>query len=455
MEGAGAVLRRPLGWGGVLLAGALGMIMTFSYLGGFLDPIHHLHGLKVAVVSTDRPVDVAGTHVAGGEQVVHGLFTSGRREVTFVHYPSRQAALDAIHADRVIGAVVVPQRFSAQIAQVGVTGGSAPPARLELISNDGAGLFQAQVFATLRLEVDDQVNASANRQIVAVLAHDHVKIDPAGAAHVGRPVSLATTDAVSVAGKTGRGLAPFYAAVMATLTGFLATSVASLMVDVLRGTEHLELLGRQVSTRSLQERPRSTWIAKAVLSVSGACLGGLAIATTAVTILGMHGVHFWPMAGLAALGASAIALVALIFLTLFGIGGELLGVLFTTIFGVPSALGVYPAQALPPFFRFVSSWHPMHYLTDGMRSLTFYGGRADAGLGTALAVLAAWLVGAGLVGFGVAWGIERRAFAPVGLGVRDRALRTVLWGRPGLLPAHLRHLHPRVQDEVDAEPEGT
>jgi hypothetical protein len=368
--------------------------------------------------------------------------------VSWIRLPSRQAALDAIHDDRIIGAIDVRPGFSQAIADIGLSGGKAKPAHLDTISNDGAGLFQAQVFAKVQAEVDAQVNESANRQLVAVLTHVGAKIDPSGAANIGHPVTITTTDAVTVVGKTGRGLAPFYAAVMATLTGFLATSIASLMVDVLRGAEHLELLGKQVDLSTFEERPLSTWIAKAVLAVSGACLGGLALAVTAVEILGMQGVDFWPMAGLAALGASAISLITLIFLTLFGIGGELLGVLFTTIFGVPAALGVYPVEALPGFFRFVSSWHPMHYLTDGMRALAFYHGRSAAGLGTAVRVLALWWVVAFVVGLGTAWAIGRRG-APIGGKIHDKRLRTVVFGRPGMA-AHLAHVfHVEHGPDVD------
>ncbi len=449
MEGARGVLRRPLGWGGVLLAGALGSIMTFSYLGGFLDPIHHLHGLKVGIVNEDSPVDVAGNHIDGGTQVVDKLQAGDHREVTFVVYRTRAAAVDAIHDDRIIGAIDVRPDFSAAIGQVGTSGGLGHRARIDMITNDGAGLFQAQVFARVTSEVDVEVNKEVNRQLVAVLTDVDVKIEPAGAAIVGRPVTIRTVDEISVLGKTGRGLGPFYAAVMATLTGFLATSIASLMVDVLRGTEHLELLGKEVPIEAFAERPLATWVAKAVLAVSGACLGALALAITAVEVLGLP-TAFWPTFGLAALGASAIALVTLIFLTLFGIGGELLGVLFTTIFGVPSALGVYPAEALPPFFRFVSSWHPMHYLTDGMRALTFYDGRADAGLRGAVVVLALWLVGAGVVGYLSALLIDRRG-GSVGTKLRDRSFRTIIVGRPGRPPHHLLPHHARPAETPAAD----
>ena len=241
---------------------------------------------------------------------------------------------------------------------------------------------------------------------------------------------------------------------MATLTGFLAASVTSLMVDVLRGTEHLELLGKQMHFEAIEERPVSTWIAKITLATCGAALGGFCVAFVGVVVLRMPTVGFWQTAGLAALGAIAIALVTVIFLTLFGIGGELLGVLFTTIFGVPAALGVYPVEALPPFFRFLSGWHPMHYLTDGMRAQIFFEGRAAAGLRHAVVVLLLWIIGALIVGYLSARLIERRG-AQVGMTVKDKTHRHRKHGRPGKLPHHLADPTALPVDSQDLEPEPT
>lgn len=91
-----------------------------------------------------------------------------------------------------------------------------------------------------------------------------------------------------------------------------------------------------------------------------------------------------------------------------GIAGELLGVLSTTIMGVPAALGIYPSQAIPAVFRFIATWHPMRYLSDGMRSIAFYDA-SGAGLGRGVTVVAVWLVGAVVVGGVSAWLLDRRA----------------------------------------------
>jgi uncharacterized phage infection (PIP) family protein YhgE len=85
-------------------------------------------------------------------------------------------------------------------------------------------------------------------------------------------------------------------------------------------------------------------------------------------------------------------MVTLFFLLTFDIVGRIVAVLVTILFAVPSSGGVYPAQTLPRFFRFLGDWLPLRRMTDGGRSLTFYGGNGAAGLGTALWVLASYLV---------------------------------------------------------------
>jgi len=80
----------------------------------------------------------------------------------------------------------------------------------------------------------------------------------------------------------------------------------------------------------------------------------------------------------------------------------------TILFAVPSSGGVYSAQTLPRFFRFLGDWLPLRRMTDGARSLVFFDGRMGAGLAPALWVLGAYLVGATLLVLLAAAQMERR-----------------------------------------------
>ncbi|HEV7758395.1 MAG TPA: DUF3533 domain-containing protein, partial [Acidimicrobiales bacterium] len=184
--------------------------------------------------------------------------------------------------------------------------------------------------------------------------------------------------------------------------------IVGIGIDLLRGAEEIEVLGREVQLGRLGAlSPWPRWRVKAVATAMGAALGGLLAVGTAVGILGMEVASAPKAYAVGVLGAVTVGMVALVFLTLFGLAGELLGILFTTIFGVPSALGVYPAPAMPGVFRFIASWHPMRYLTDALRSIAFFGA-SGAGLGRAVVIISLWLVGALVAGAVSALLLDRR-----------------------------------------------
>jgi uncharacterized phage infection (PIP) family protein YhgE len=79
-------------------------------------------------------------------------------------------------------------------------------------------------------------------------------------------------------------------------------------------------------------------------------------------------------------------------------GGILTGSLLIISVGLATSGGTTPVENLPAFFRTLSSVLPFEYMTEGTRALLFYGGRIDAGLGDALLVLLAYLVGAVVLG---------------------------------------------------------
>jgi uncharacterized phage infection (PIP) family protein YhgE len=109
-----------------------------------------------------------------------------------------------------------------------------------------------------------------------------------------------------------------------------------------------------------------------------------------------------------ALGVLAAGWLTLLCVTAFGVLGEVLVILLTTIFGVPSARGVYPAEALPGFFRFLGTFLPLRYLTDAVRAVFFFDGNDDAGLRRGVVVLWVWALGSLLIGGLVAGAISRR-----------------------------------------------
>ena len=240
------------------------------------------------------------------------------------------------------------------------------------------------------------------KQVVDQLQAANAQVPPAGVKTLGTPVVARTVDLVPISDVSGRGLAPFYFALMMTLAGFATTTAVSIGIDVLAGHEEFDVLGRIIRLPDRGANESARWAAKAVIIVVMAPLAALAMTVMAVNILGMQTSSWSNLFLFAWLGITAVAALSLVFLVAFGIIGELVAVIFITIFGVPSALGVYPQYALPPLFRFISDWHPMRFETDGARSIVFFGSRTASGLGTAIPVLFAYLVGSLLPGWALA-----------------------------------------------------
>jgi YhgE/Pip-like protein len=395
--------------------------MTFSYIGGFLDPLGHLSNAPIGFVNEDAGSNVAGVPLAAGQQIQQELTANtGDGAIKWRVLSSQAEAERQIRDNEIWGAVVVPSTFSADVGAIGaaaVAGQAAPQAKLTVLANEGGGLFQSSFFTELSTKAVASASESANKQLVGLLDQAQATISPVAAVALGSPVVIDRQDTVALPDKSGRGMAPFYLAVMISLTGFLAASIAGIAVDLERGAERLELFGQEIDLNVGDGGAWSQWVAKAICTTVGAALGGLLAVFTAVGVLGMD-VSSAPKAyGMGVLGAVTVGLVSLVFLVLFGIAGELVGVLFTTIFGVPSALGVYPSQAVPGIFSWIGSWHPLRYMTDGMRSIAFFDA-SGAGLGRAVTVLLLWLIGAAVLG-GAAARLQDRP-------VRSGATRPVL-----------------------------
>jgi hypothetical protein len=332
---------------------------------------------------------------------------------------SRAALVRELRDFQLYGGFVVPSDFSARVVAIGTSLGRAPPAALEVLSSSGTGLFGVAVFDRVSGQVVTGTSSQVRGQLLARLQAAGVQLSPAAVTVLGDPVHALRRDVVPISDRSGRGLGPFYFALMMTLAGFAATTAISIGIDVLAGHEEFDVLGRIIRFPARGISDSARWRAKLTVVLVMAPFAALLETVMAVNVLGMDTSSWTSTFLFAWLGIAAIAAITLVFLVAFGIIGELVAIIFITIFGVPSALGVFPQYALPPFFRFTSSWHPMRFETDGVRAIVFFGGRGAAGLTDAIWVLVAYLVGAILVGGLVAAVVDRfRAREPLEFAAR-------------------------------------
>lgn len=390
---------RRLGWLVVAVGALLAAVTSVGYLGGFLAPDRDARGLPIAVVNLDRGTRLGVTPMRFGDQVVAQLRAPNGSlgdTVAWRATPSRDDALSRLRGDRAYAALVIPADFSAQVAAIAASRSTAP-ATIEVLTNPASGSYSGAYTQAVATAAVEEVSQETARQLVATLAGVGVKLSPASAAAVGRPVQPRVTVAHPIGERAGRGLAPFYFAIVVVVATLFATSTLNIAVDVAAGRQPLAVLGRRLQFGNGASGVGPVGFLRAKLAWASPVAAAVALTTTAVTVgpLGMTVERPWLLAGFAVLGAAATAALTLALYAAFDLAGSVLAALFLVIYGVPSSAGVYPVQALPGFFRFLHAWLPLRYLTDGVRSLAFGAGPPGA-VGRASAVLAGYAA-AGLV----------------------------------------------------------
>jgi YhgE/Pip-like protein len=404
-----ALLKKPLVWLFVGVAALMAFVMTFSYIGAFVDPAGNMHNMPLAIANEDAGATFGGQEVRYGDLVVERVLGPNSElgdGVKWTTVASREAALAGLRENKYYAALVIPADYSSRL--ISLAGAEAPAdgyAEIEVLTNPASGSISGAEAQAIALAVVTRVSSAASEQIVSVLGG--AAVSPARIRQLADPVRPTVTVGQPIGAKSARGLAPLYFAVMLTLGGYIGANIVHVGVEVAAGNLELDFLARRFGFRKMGAASRHLWLAKLVLVTAMAVLAGLLISWMAVGLLGMDASNEPGLVLFAILGTVAIANVTLLLLTAFGTAGLLLGVLFTTIFGVPSAGGVYPLEMLPGFFRFLATWLPLRYMTDGARSLIYYDGRGAAGLDTAVVVLLAYAVSAVLLGGVTAWAIDR------------------------------------------------
>ena len=389
----------------VSTAGVLAAVTAFGYLGGFLAPDADARGLPIAVVNLDRGAEVGTRSVRFGDQVLEQLHAPDPRlgdTVSWQDVPSRDEARDRVRQDRAYAALVIPRDFSSRLAAM-VTAGATNVASIEVLTNPASGSFSGAYSQAVATAAVDQVSRESAVQLAETLEALGLTVEPASALTIGRPVEATITIAHPVGERGGRGLAPFYFAVVIVVASLFATSTLNIVVDVAAGHQKLAVLGHPVGFGRIPDRgPERLLWAKVRLVVPVAVAVGSVVSIVALGPLGMTVDRPLLLTGFAVLGAAATAAITLALYTAFDLAGSVLAALFLVIYGVPASAGVYPVQALPSFFRVLHTWLPLRHLSDGVRALTFGGGPPNV-IPRAASVLIVYTV----VGIGAAVGAAR------------------------------------------------
>ena len=400
-------LENPRTWA-MLVATAVLLAVVFSaYLGAVVSPQQNTKDLPIALVNTDRGATVGGGNMNLGKQVTAKLTTPNSPlsgTVKWSRPGSRKEALEGLGNKDYYAAIVIPKDYSERLAKLssppgrsgakpsggGNGNGSAvpKPAKIEVLTNHAAGQSASSAAESIATGAVRKVSENTSGKLVAAVQKQGKPVPASLAATLGDPVQADVTDAEPVGPNSGGGNAAFFLSFLGAISGILGASLSYYAVS---GPP-----GRSAGG------PRRTEMFPAQILL-GFAFSGLVAALESIVGMGFLGIEhsvngFVVFIFLWLVIASVLAFTMLL-LEVLGAAGIALSALLNFFFGLVASGGLFPLESLPGFYRAYAGVLPLRYAVDGMRSLLFYDGRADAGLGKALWVLGAYLVGTAFLGY--------------------------------------------------------
>ncbi|SPM39179.1 membrane protein [Mycobacterium numidiamassiliense] len=372
----------------ILATLALMSALCALYLGGILNPTTNLRHFPIAVVNED-----AGPT---GAKIVDGLSANLDKNKFDVQVVSHDEAQRLLDTAKVYGEMVIPPTFSSRLREYGESAlmpGHVERPSIAIYTNQRAGTLGSSIAGqTLNLAAT-KINQQVGQQLSAQVAAQSGGAELTGAAQLGlaSPVDVKSAVYNPLPNGTGNGLSAFYYALLLLLAGFTGSIVVSTLVDSLLGYVPAEWgpVYRFAEQANIS-RFRTLLVKWSIMVV-------LAVITSAVYLAIAHGLGMpitlgWQLWAYGVFAIIAVGVTSSSLIAVLGSMGLLFSMLVFVILGLPSAGATVPLEAVPPFFRWLAEFEPMHQVFLGIRSLLYLNGSGQAGLSQAL-----WMTGIGLI----------------------------------------------------------
>ncbi len=349
---AAELLRRKPIWAAPIVVGVILVgLMSVLYLGSAVDPIDHMHGLPVSLVQKDR-----GPLGAGLEKALLG--SPEVSDKLAIHVESMAAAEDRMDRGASYATLILPR---------GLSRASLPT--VELLTNQRAGTTGASLASGVLTPAVKAFSEAVKTPVVVEAAQY-------------RPLST----------NAALGLSAFYTSLLILMCGFIGATIINSFLDGALGFAPTEVGPKWTMSRPTLISRLQTLLAKWAMAV---VLTGILVAVfllVAGVILGMDTPRWLELWAYGWFGAATVAIGTLSLFAVLGTPGQLVGLLVFVYLGLASAGGTVPLQALPGFFATISHADPLRQILDGVRSILYLEGRADAGLSEGLIATAIGLI---------------------------------------------------------------
>jgi uncharacterized phage infection (PIP) family protein YhgE len=358
------------------------------YLGGILNPVTNLHHFPIAVVNED-----AGPW---GAKLVEGLVGQADKNAYDIRVLTHDEAKRQLDNAKVYGELLIPPTFSSNLGDFGASAISPTHAdrpSVTIFTNQRAGTLGSGIAGQTLTKAMTIANGQVGKELSAQVSEQTggAPVSGASATVLANPIDVKSVVYNPLPNGAGNGLSAFYYALLLLLAGFTGSIVVSTLVDSMLGYVPAEWgpvyrFAEQVRISRLQ-----TLVVKWTIMIM------LGLLTSAIYLAIAHGLGMpiplgWQLWLYGVFAISAVGITSSSLIAVLGSTGLLFSMLVFVILGLPSAGATVPLEAVPPFFRWLAEFEPMHQVFLGVRSLLYLNGHADAGLSQAL-----WMTAIGLV----------------------------------------------------------
>ncbi|MFF1874715.1 DUF3533 domain-containing protein [Kitasatospora herbaricolor] len=405
------VLRNPKVWAlPTIIVGAVALLLSLLYMGGIVNPRADLHRLPIGLVNSDQGAQLGGQQENLGARITAGVLAAPDPNHQVSWRPlDKAAATEQLASGKLYGVLEAPAGLTAAVAALGAAAQPEParPSML-VLTNPGVGSLASSLASSISQEAAHQASLQLGANLSALPAAQGGAATNAARLLVADPLAVVVEVGHPIGPHSGLGLTAFYYTLLLVLCGFLGANIISNGVDVSLGYAASELGPLRTQLPLVRISRTATLAVTSVMSAVLAMVTSSLVMLATVVILDMDASHLPLLWVFSVCASAAVGLGVQALLAAFGGIGQLIAMFIFIALSLPSSGATIPLQALPTFYRGLAVFEPMRQLSDGVRSILYFGARADAGLARAWVMIAIATVAALVFGFAMTTYYDRR-----------------------------------------------
>ncbi|MBD7968818.1 ABC transporter permease [Paenibacillus gallinarum] len=378
------LLKIKFAWFPVWSVAVLMLSMILIYLPVFSGADQRMHDFPLILVSEDSEF----ADSPEGKAIISNLVKQqDGHSFEWQIESSKETAIQAIKENKANGALIIPANFSEQTSALqqsflsGETDITAVP--VEILLNDGASQMASSISTTVLQTLASSISDMVSSGIKADMTKQQILLSPMAASQLDHPIEYTMTNVLGLPSDINKGMTPFMIVLIASITGLMGTQMIN---------GYLGGISDNLKRHGVPLTYSKVFATEILLS---------AILMIAVAIL-IPSAVFGLFGSFHSSGIIQIFLFTLLCtMTMFAMF-KMIGMLFgkwamlaafpVNILGIFASGGAIPVTNLPDFHRVLGNMMPIRYMIEGMRSLLYYNGNMESGLGKALIIVPAFFL---------------------------------------------------------------